>query len=300
MRDLKCLTTKEVARVCRVSDATVKRWQAAGLLASERTSGGHRRFRAEEVARFQRELGLGQKKCLGDESIAAISMRGGANNKNHCGSAFFQSLLNGCEEAAANILIGEHLQGKSPAEICDDIVCPALFQIGELWANGKISITEEHLASRVAHAAIYKLRGALPVSKISRGLAMCCAPSGDLHELPTYLAQMTIENEGWETINFGANTPLADFAKEIARRAPAFVCLSAAILAEPEKLFSDFRTMRGQTAKTETSFVVGGRAFTDERTRAHFPAEFRAQNFVELAEFARSFSKTIEVSAFAV
>nr|MBA2621701.1 B12-binding domain-containing protein [Acidobacteriota bacterium] len=283
MRDLKCLTTKEVARLCRVSDATVKRWEAASLLASERTSGGHRRFRAEEVARFQREQGLGEKKCLGGESVLAVSSRVVCASKKLTDSAFFRSLIKGCEEGAANVLIGAHLSGKSASEICDEIVCPAMSQIGERWASGKISITEEHLASRVAQAAIYKLRGALPVSNSNRGLAMCCAPSGDLHELPTHLAQLTIENEGWETINFGANTPFPDLTKEILRRSPAFVCLSATILTEPESRFHDFKTLRAQMAKTDTLLVVGGAAFADERTRAYFPADNRLQNFVELA-----------------
>ena len=53
------LTTKEVARICRVSDATVKRWAAAGLIDSEKTSGGHRRFRFDDVAKFQQSQGLG-------------------------------------------------------------------------------------------------------------------------------------------------------------------------------------------------------------------------------------------------
>jgi excisionase family DNA binding protein len=296
MGDLKCLTTKEVARLCRVSDATVKRWQAAGLLDSERTSGGHRRFRAEEVARFQREQGLGEKKCLGGESVLAVSSRVCAG-KNQTDSAFFRSLIKGCEEGAANVLIGAHLSGESPAEICDRIVCPAMSQIGEMWAGGKISVTEEHLASRVAHAAIYKLRAALPVSASNQGLAMCCAAAGDLHELPTYLAQMTIENEGWETINFGANTPFPNLTKEILRRAPAFVCLSATMLTEPERRFCDFQRLRAQIAKTDTLLVVGGRAFDDERTRAHFSADGFLRNFAELAEFARSFSNAAEVSA---
>jgi excisionase family DNA binding protein len=59
MSEVKSLTTKEVARLCRVSDATVKRWEEAGQIKSERTSGGHRRFRAEEIAKFQRKFGLG-------------------------------------------------------------------------------------------------------------------------------------------------------------------------------------------------------------------------------------------------
>ena len=222
MGDLKCLTTKEVARLCRVSPATVKRWQAAGLLASERTSGGHRRFRAEEIARFQRAQNLGEKHSAGDESIfRAINGQQRRTVKLDSDSTFFDALMRGCEEAAANVLIGEYLNGKSPAKICDETVCPAMAQIGELWAARRVNITQEHLASGVALNAIYKLRQALVVGEAAGKLALCCAPSGDFHELPTYLAQLTIENAGWETMNFGANTPLADFAEEVARHAPA-------------------------------------------------------------------------------
>ena len=58
MTQTKSLTTRQVANLCSVSHATVKRWEDAGLLVSERTNGGHRRFRAEEVARFQLEQNL--------------------------------------------------------------------------------------------------------------------------------------------------------------------------------------------------------------------------------------------------
>jgi len=43
------LTTAEAAAVLKVSAATLKRWTQSGLLPSERTEGGHRRFRAEDV-----------------------------------------------------------------------------------------------------------------------------------------------------------------------------------------------------------------------------------------------------------
>lgn len=43
------LTPGEVAKCFKVDPKTVTRWAAAGKLASIRTPGGHRRFRASEV-----------------------------------------------------------------------------------------------------------------------------------------------------------------------------------------------------------------------------------------------------------
>lgn len=298
MGDLKCLTTKEVARLCRVSDATVKRWQAAGLLHSERTNGGHRRFRAEEVARFQREQSLGEKRCVGDESVlSALSGQQRRAPKTDSDSTFFQALLKGCEEAAANVIINEYLKGAHPAKICDEIICPAMFQIGELWAAGKINITHEHLATRVALNAIYKLRQSLLVSETAGKSAMCCAPSGDFHELPTHLAQMIIENAGWEAVNFGANTPLEDFASEVARHAPALVCISLTILTDAETLARDYKRLRERCAKLEIPVLIGGGAFRDDAARRHFPAEFYAHSFGEFVELLGTPSSRVAASA---
>src|SRR5678816_1422203 len=53
------LTTKAVAKLLRVSEATVKRWATSGLLQSDKTVGGHRRFSLNAVAHLRRELGIG-------------------------------------------------------------------------------------------------------------------------------------------------------------------------------------------------------------------------------------------------
>lgn len=288
MTDLKCLTTKEVARLCRVSDATVKRWQEAGLLQSERTSGGHRRFRPEEIARFQQRQGLGLKQCHGDETVTAVSSRPNVNKIDCAGSAFLHSLLVGCEEAAANILISANLQNQSPTKIFDDLICPAMRQIGELWADGKISVTQEHLASRIAQNAVYKLRQTLPVSKTIGKLAVCCALEGDFHELPTHLTQMTLENEGWEVINFGANTPLGALGEEISNHKPDLICISGAVLSDTESLCRDYQKFSKKIVKLKIPVVLGGRIFNEKKTRAFFPADFYAQKFADVVRIAQA------------
>ena len=51
-KDDSLLTPAEVAALFRVDPKTVTRWAKAGKLSSIRTLGGHRRYRAAEVARF--------------------------------------------------------------------------------------------------------------------------------------------------------------------------------------------------------------------------------------------------------
>lgn len=290
MTTLKSLTTKEVARLCRVSDATVKRWEDAGLLNSERTSGGHRRFRAEEVARFQREQSLGLKLSHGDESAAKAKTRR-RENRHHSPSTLFHSLVAGCEEETANLLIGAHLQGQPLTDIFDELICPAMRCIGELWYKGELTVAQEHLATRAAFSAIYKLRQMLPVPEMSGELAMCCGIEGDYHELPTHLAQMTIENEGWEVLNFGANTPLYSLAEEVTQHSPELICVCATMMPDVERLARDYKIFRESVCKLKIPVVLGGRAFLDEEIRSRFPAELYAENFADAARFIKSLSR---------
>lgn len=284
--ELKCLTTKEVARLCRVSDATVKRWEDAGLLRSERTNGGHRRFRAEDVARFQREQSLGLKICNGDESaLSATVQRRIHTHQSEC--SLFHSLVAGCEQEAANDLIGAHLNGETLTEIFDDLFCPVMRRIGELWFNGELSITQEHIATRVACNAVYKLRNVLPVAKMNGKLAMCCAMEGDFHELPTHLAQTIFENEGWEVLNFGSNTPLYSLTEEVLRHSPELICIAATVISDVERLARDYKIFTEQIGKLKIPIVLGGRAFENEPTRRRFPADLYAGSFSELVEFAQ-------------
>lgn len=50
------LTPAEVAAMFRVDPKTVTRWAKAGKLTSIRTLGGHRRYRAKEVAALRVEM----------------------------------------------------------------------------------------------------------------------------------------------------------------------------------------------------------------------------------------------------
>ncbi len=294
MINVKHLTTKEVARLCRVSDATVKRWEDANLLQSERTNGGHRRFRAEEVARFQRENNLGIKVCHGDESAQTATTRRRPRKsysnyvyfeEGSSAALFFHALIAGREEEATSVLINDFLNGHPLTDIFDTIITKSMRCIGELWTQGELTIAQEHLATRATLTAVHKLRNIIPVAKGNGKMAMCCAMEGDFHELTTHLAQMTFENAGWEVFNFGANTPLYSFADEILHHTPDLICISSTILMDFDRLSRDYKEFQTKIMKLKVPIILGGRVFDDERFRLRFPANLHATSFTELAQF---------------
>jgi len=213
------LTTKEVARLLQVSEATVKRWADDGLLHSSKTAGGHRRFSTHSIATLRREKGIGP--ALGvprpQKKMRAASLSSSAS--------FRELLLGGEEKEAAAFLIHAYMEGQSLAALFDKTITEAMHEVGDLWFRGTITVADEHLATRVVLSALQKLRGIAVPAETTGMKAICCGIEGDLHELPVHLTEMILENDGWDARNLGPNTPCllcATWSHSSARNSSAF------------------------------------------------------------------------------
>ncbi|MGH9945134.1 MAG: helix-turn-helix domain-containing protein, partial [Pyrinomonadaceae bacterium] len=233
----KHLTTRQLARLWHVSEATIKRWADAGHLSSVKTVGGHRRFAPEDVARFQQERGLGggggAASAARDHSagLTAGSRRDARGLTDADTEHFFAALAEGRESEAGALLINLYLGGAPLAEILDVVVGGSLRRVGELWHGGQMTVADEHLATRTAISALASLRRAVaPPAQGTNGggpLAVCCAVESELHEVPTLCAQVLLEAGGWRVVNLGANTPLYALADAVAKHRPGLVCISS-------------------------------------------------------------------------
>jgi excisionase family DNA binding protein len=277
------LTTKEVARLLSVSEATVKRWADDGLIQSDKTAGGHRRFGLSTIARFQRERGAApegaQTSGVGDKKSSRESLSP---------ALLLSQLIQGDEEETGALLIDAYLHGESLVSLFDRVITPAMHQVGELWCSGKLTITDEHLATQTALAALQKLRGLIHVPPPTETRALVCGIEGDLHELPVHLVHALLEGEGWEVINLGPNTPFFALAETLPRHRPQLLCIAAKLLTDPDRLARDYAHVQKVANKMHCAVALGGDALSDRRVRDRFPSDFYAENFEQLLGFARS------------
>ena len=273
------LTTKEVARLLQVSEATVKRWADDGVLHSSKTAGGHRRFSTQSIASLRREKGIGTAPAL-----PRPSKKGRAPSS---AVRFTELLLQGQEKEAAAFLIHAYMEGQSLAELFDHTITDAMHEVGELWFRGKITVADEHLATRAVLSALQGLRGVIVPAGPTGMKAICCGINGDLHELPVHLAEIILETEGWDTKNLGPNTPLFSLREMVTQQRPQLVCISARNIADLDRATSEYAELRKVTAKIGASVVIGGEGFRDPAIRLRFPCEFYAEKFAGLAEFVK-------------
>ncbi|MDQ3172590.1 MAG: B12-binding domain-containing protein [Acidobacteriota bacterium] len=277
------LTTKEVARLLSVSEATIKRWADDGLIQSEKTVGGHRRFGLAGIARFQRERGAAPP-----QGSSAHGARKTESKERVSPALLFQHLVEGHEEDTGALLINAYLQGQSLASLFDRVVTPAMHQIGDHWYRGELTIADEHLATQTAIAAVQKLRSVIHLPPPNETRALVCGVEGDLHELPIHLVHALLEGDGWDVINLGPNTPFFTLVEALAKHLPQLLCISAKLITDPDRVARDYAPVRKAAGKLHTSIALGGDGLADRLLRQRFPSEFYAENFEQLLGFARS------------
>jgi excisionase family DNA binding protein len=284
----KFLTTRQLARLWHVSEATIKRWADTGQLNSGRTVGGHRRFPVADVMRFQTERGLG---------MAALATAGAATrvrtaepslfDSAEIDRQFFDAISEGHAAEAAALLLEAHMMGAPLEGIFDEVVAASMRRVGDRWEAGEMSVADEHLATSTASHAVESLASSVRRADAQSPRAVCCVAEGELHTLAGLCAQALLEGAGWEVRNLGGHTPFFALAEYISKHRPALVCVSSTMQRELEHNARDYTQFEAAARARGTRVVLGGEGFRGEPVRRKFPADLHAESFRDLAEFLR-------------
>ena len=147
----------------------------------------------------------------------------------------------------------------SPAEVIDGIVAPLLEEMGNLWAEGRLSVAHEHAATSVLRATI---NGAIDTMEIGRPDSLhvlVATPAGQRHDLGAVLVAATATAAGCRVTYLGADLPVVDIADAALRQAADIVALSIIHPADDPDLPADLARLR-QLLPSEIPIVAGGRA----------------------------------------
>ena len=128
------------------------------------------------------------------------------------------------------MIIRQFKAGRPLDETLDRLVGPAMAEIGTQWAEGRIDVYREHVATLRVWSVLGELRALLPVPPESAPLALGGAPEairicsdhdGGARRWPRWV---------WRTISIGPNTPIDSFVEAIRVHGPQLVWLSVTSL----------------------------------------------------------------------
>jgi len=137
-------------------------------------------------------------------------------------------MLEGDETGAWALVEAALASGMEPESVLLELLTPVLRDIGEGWAEGELSVADEHLASAVASRLVSRLGGRFSRRGRKRGRVVLVAAPGDLHSTPIAIAADLLRWRGFEVLELGANTPVEALIEALAKKtevlAVAVVC----------------------------------------------------------------------------
>jgi MerR family transcriptional regulator, light-induced transcriptional regulator len=175
--------------------------------------------------------------------------------------AYAAALLAG-DEVAAEVAIRGALDDRvSAADINEQIITPAMWLIGQLWARGEITVAVEHVATEISLRVLALQQEALRTQQ-QRGArrVLLAAPSGELHILGLRMAANLLIGAGYSVVMLGADVPPDALADAALTHLSDVVCLSATMAGGSDRLLVAIHEV--QLARPASGFVLGGRALT--------------------------------------
>jgi len=140
----------------------------------------------------------------------------------------------------------------------DEVVAPALKRIGDGWADGSVSIAQEHMATAVFRRVLGRLLQAYEVTGSAPRLVVA-TPPGQVHEMGALMVAASAAAEGWGVVYLGPDLPVADLIGAVGQTDARAVAISAVCLQEGADLLATLGEIRTGLPE-RVPLLVGGAA----------------------------------------
>jgi DNA-binding transcriptional MerR regulator len=210
----------ELARRTGVSTDLLRAWERRyGLLRPERSAGGFRLYSEDDEARVAAmRTHLAHGLSAAEAARLASTMPGTADDD-------LLGALLALDSRRAHGILDDLLARLTVEAVLREAVLPALRTIGDRWADGEVSVAQEHFASNVLRGRLLALAHRWGDGVGPRAL-LACVP-GEQHDLPLVMFGLTLRDRGWRIVFLGADTPFDALESAVDAVEPDLVVLSS-------------------------------------------------------------------------
>ena len=120
-------------------------------------------------------------------------------------------------------------KGRDPVEILDGLVRPLLQEVGHRWADGRLAIRHEHLASDVLSNVMGSLTQNGNEGRESHPVGMLTSLTDERHGLPLLMAALVCSSRDVSVTNLGIDTPLEEIVAAARDHNPRFVGITVSL-----------------------------------------------------------------------
>jgi methanogenic corrinoid protein MtbC1 len=143
----------------------------------------------------------------------------------------------------------------------NQIIRPAMYEVGRLWEGGRITAAQEHLATAITQRVMSIFYPMILGQPRTRGKLVFAASPGELHELGPRIVADLLEIQGWDVYFTGANTPVEDLVGMVRDLKAPFLCLSTTLSFNLTQVKSVIDRVKASGLDPVPRVIVGGQAY---------------------------------------
>jgi DNA-binding transcriptional MerR regulator len=264
----------EAARLTGVAPPVLRAWEARYRVPTpKRTGAGYRVYAAEDIALVAAMRDLVSRGVAPAEAARLARRARTRGDLDHEAIALeaarvrLRAALDAWEGEAADRIIERLLLTFGLDATLNRVLLPYLHELGERWARGEVTVSDEHFAAGVVRGRL--VAGATHWSDAPGPLALLSCAPGESHDIGLLGFGLALHGYfGWRISYLGADTPVADMTRAAAELRPAAVVLSAVDSDRFENCFDPLREL-AQDAR----LAIGG-AGASRRLAKRLGAEF--------------------------
>ena len=268
---------KQVSESLGIPAPTLRSWERRyGIPVTSRSSGGHRRYAEDELiqVRLMRdEIARGKRAA---EAALAVMLLLDQNNPE---LVWIERMLAASEQASPTdirVVLDQARNELGLATTIDDVLMPAMRQIGAWWENGRCDVAQEHLMTETARGWLARLTVLTPVATYEPPILLACGPR-DRHSIGLEALAALLAEAGRGCRVLGARTSeLTLVSAATATRAAAVVVVSQ-LHTNRRAAVDALRAVE----KTGCRVFYAGNAFAFSGERHRVPGTYLGDNFAK-------------------
>lgn len=274
------LSIQAASQLLEVPAPTIRSWERRyGVPQTPRSRGGHRRFMPDElkaVGRMRDEIARGRR-----AADAAVIVKAAAENPSP-----HQTLIDDFLQAAyrleprsVDLLLDHSVEQVGLDTAINDVLLPAMRQIGNWWESGRCEVVHEHVATEAVRAWLNRMLYSGPPPWRPETLILACGPR-DLHTLGLESMAVLLARRGWGCRMLGPRTPVRSLALAVQGTGAAGVLLVSHIAVGRRSAVDALRAVH----QTRAAVFYAGNAFRSPRSRAGVPGTYLDGSLPQAAE----------------
>ena len=158
-------------------------------------------------------------------------------------------------------LYTDYRSAYSLLDFYEKLLIPVLHMIGELWANGELDVTTEHVCSNATITLIdlinQKNSKKIPKNSLINRLIIVCTPEGELHSIGCKIIESLLLEKGYNVYNITSSLPTNSIESYLNNTNPHLVLISVTL---EENINSAIRLVQEIRKSLNVSIIVGGNA----------------------------------------